>query len=402
MRIFFITKELPFPPDNGHRVRTLHILKGLARTHKVTLVCQSETPSSQLSAVSSQLLASGLEQVCESIEIVPVPLKQEGLGRLAAGFLSLFSPLPYSIRSRYCPLMKQKMKELLNKENFDAILCDGIHQAINIPETNIRMILNEHNIESTIIGRYAGIERQILRKIFALIECSKMKSYERRTWQRFNQVLVCSNEDKQGVVAKTLNVKVDVVPNGVDTKYFCLNNAQPEPNRLIYTGLMSWFPNRDAVLYFVKEIYPLIKKEIPNVSFWIVGKGPTDEIKALPESDTSIHVTGFVDDVQPLVWQSICFVVPLRVGSGTRLKILEAMAMGKTVVSTRIGAEGIEAVPEKHILLADAPQIFADQVIRLLKDENLRRSIEKESRRFIEEKYSWDKICEDLRIILLA
>ena len=186
------------------------------------------------------------------------------------------------------------------------------------------------------------------------------------------------------------------MPNGVDCSYFTPSKNGMKPHSLVFTGSMDWEPNNDAIFYFIKHIYPLIKKKVQEISFTIVGRDPSDALIKLASKDKSIELTGRVDDVRPYIANSCLYIVPLRIGGGTRLKILEAMAMGKTVISTSIGAEGLEVTSEENIILADEPQVFAKRALELFENNNLRKNIESSGRKLTEQKYSWDIIADKL------
>ena len=388
MNLLFITKELPFPINNGHRVRSSHILSGLAKAHKVHMICFGD--QNEKDRIAS------VQRLCVSLTLIPDQQSATLLRKYAIAMVSLFSPLPFSIRLRRSNGMKEKITELIASKNIDVIVCDGIHMAWHMTSTKVRKILSEHNVESTIIQRYYRIEQNIFKKMYAYLEWLKMHAFEKKMWKLFDMVFACSHVDKKEVEARVNHPKVAVVANGVDIQFYSPKDMDLKEKSLIYTGLMNWRPNEDAVLYFLKEIYPLIKSEVPQATFWVVGNNPTEEVKKFAEHDGSLAVTGYVDDVRQYVLQSEIFIVPLRIGSGTRLKILEAMAMAKCIVSTSIGCEGIEVTPGENIIIADTPDQFAQRIIELLQNRNQCRSIGLAARRLVQEKYTWEIIIAQL------
>ena len=188
---------------------------------------------------------------------------------------------------------------------------------------------------------------------------------------------------------------MEVVPNGVDTQFFSIKGGEHETqDSMVFTGSMDWRPNQDAILYFSREVWPLIKGNRPNASLWIVGRKPSAQIRALIKTNTSIHVTGMVDDVRPYIERASVYIVPLRIGGGSRLKILEALAMQKAVVSTSIGAEGLRVTDGHDIVLADNPLDLAESIIALFDDAGRRRELGKAGRSLVIDKYDWSLVAQ--------
>lgn len=388
MKILFLTKELPYPCNNGHRTRSLNLIKGLSKNNKISLICfGSDGDEEGIEVIKSYGV---------SIELIPEKASNSKWSFYFSVLFGLFSSIPFSVKKKYSFLMREKIKALLEKEDIDLIFCDGVHQSFHLPVNKCSKIIAEHNIESMIIYRYFKVEKNIFKKLYAFVEWFKMCRFENKMWGRFSHYFVVSEKDKEMISGRIEKKNIDVIPNGVDTNYFCPQNIKVRPFTLIYTGQMDWFPNEDAVVYFLKEIYPLIKRETPQVSFWIVGNMPSERIKKLAKEDKTITVTGFVEDVRPYVAQSEIFVVPLRIGAGTRLKILEAMAMKKPVISTGIGCEGLDITHKGNIIVSDKSDDFAEKVIELFKNPSLAGNLGMSGRNLVEEKYSWDRIIEKL------
>ena len=408
MNILFVTKSLPYPPNAGFKKRTYHLIKGLSKDNRVSVICSGNYEQEKANV-------EALKECTHSITLIPSTQRHSRI-------LNLFSPLPFNIKRWNSLLIKKAIEQIIKKEQIDLILCDSIYQAGNIPSNSCYKVLAEHNIESVIIRRYAETENNIAKRTYAFAELRKMRNYENRMWPEFDLCLVCSEEDKKIIQSRISKQSVEVVPNGVDIEYFkpleLIRDAErgmrnedgsPHPaprkphnenNSLVYTGEIGWHPNKDAIIYFAREIWPLIKKEVKDVLFYVVGNNPPDEIKKLSEKDTSIIVTGFVEDIREYIGKASVFVTPLRIGSGTRLKILEAMAMGKPVVSTSIGCEGIEVTNGENIIVADKPAEFKDKVIELFNNQQLKTSLSISARKLIEERYSWGKITQKLNNII--
>lgn len=392
MKILFVTKELPYPVNNGHRMRSINILKGIAAGNTVDIVCLGEEDQMQEAKTHLKDYFRDLHV----IEFKPFSLTY----KIKVLLKSLITFRSYAISLRRSRAMRDMVEELTSGGEYDCIVCDGIHMMVNVPNNGIKVVLSEHNIESMIVRRYADVAPG-LKRWLAQWEYQKLKDFEELTWARTDAAFVCSEDDRQIVCEIMHSDEVYVVPNGVDVEnYQVQKDVTQVPNSLIYTGLMGWGPNEDAACYFTEEIYPLIQKNVPDVQFSIVGKNPTDKVKALGEKERSVHVTGFVDDIQRYMCEAEVFIVPIRIGSGTRLKILEALALQMTVISTAIGCEGIKVTDGKDIIIRDTPQGFADAVIEVLKNKDEYKHLGVNGRQLIEQEYSWAKVRQDLSVYL--
>lgn len=373
MKALFLVRDLPDARTNGYKKRNFYFMKELAKAEiDVTLFRED------------QIRASANKT-----------------SKFLNAFLSLFSILPFSVKMRYAPVVKERLESYLAENPVDMIICDSIYRALNIPlEFKGKKILFEHNIESMIIKRYSDAEKNIFKRIFAYIEYLKLKAFQKRVWKKFDACIVCSEIDKKILKDESGHENVFVINNGVDISYFTPNSLLTTPDSIVYTGQIGWHPNEDAVMHFARDIYPLIKERNPDVKFWVVGERPSRRIKSLAERDNSIIVTGFVDDVRSFMEKASVFVVPLRIGGGTRLKILEALSMQKAVVSTSVGCEGLDLKDNEHILIKNDPAEFACAVSELLKNESLRASLGSNGRKLVEERYDWGMVFKDLNKII--
>jgi glycosyltransferase involved in cell wall biosynthesis len=225
-------------------------------------------------------------------------------------------------------------------------------------------------------------------------EYRKMLRYERRCVRNADHVFTVSENDRDVFTTFIDRKCISVIPTGVDTEYFQPAAGTGQNDGLVFTGAMDWMPNEDAILYFAREILPLIRKEIPQVTLTVAGRLPSRRLLALAIADNRIRVTGRVDDIRLYMREGSVFVVPIRVGSGTRLKIFEAMAMGKAVVSTSIGAEGLPVTDGENIVIADTPECFACSVVSLLRQPEQRRSLGLSARSYVEQKHSWKAVTD--------
>ena len=385
MKILFLMSQIPYPLDTGAKIRTFNLISNLSRENSITLFTFGDAGQ------ESQKITA-LREFCKKIELVH---KTENNIFISALF-NLFSGCPYAVDKYYSKEMSDKIAGLLEKESFDLIHCDSLQVSRNVLKLkNIPKILTEHNIESQILQRAAERESDILKKAYLYLQYLKLKKYEIFACKQFDRVITVSEEDKKFLSKFISEDKISVVPNGVDTGYFSPQSIVRSPQNeetLVFTGSMDWLPNRDAVTYFCKDILPLIWNVKKNLRFYIVGRNAPKSIVELGKNDARIVVTGSVDDVRPYMERTIVFVVPLRIGGGTRLKILEAFAMGKAVVSTSIGCEGLDVIDGENIAIVDKPIDFAYRVMELLNNEGLRNRLALNGRSLVEKKYRWDTV----------
>ncbi len=389
MKIIWVKAGGLVPLDSGGKIRSFHIARELAKRHEVTLftfyVKEANDEHPALSAVFHQVVTH------------PLNVRTgRGFGEALSYLSTFFSPLPFSL-AKYCrPEVARHLREVLAAESYDIILCDFLNAAGVVPfDLGIPVVLFTHNVEALIWRRHWEVATHPVWKFVCQREYDKMRAAELDYLRRSTRVLTVSDTDT-ALFAKEINPeKITTIPTGVDIDYFQPTGGE-EPDSVVFTGSMDWMPNEDGILYFVAEILPLIRQQRPETKLWVVGRKPGKSIRALAESDPGIQVTGRVEDIRPYIAKGAVYVVPLRVGSGTRLKIFEAMAMGKAVVSTTIGAEGLPVTGGSNIILADEPQQFAESVCRLLTSPEERRQVGNAARRLVEEKYGWGAVARHL------
>jgi len=390
MKILFVTADLPYPPTDGARTRNYNILKILETRHQVTLLSFIK-PGEPVSA-------SPLSDHCMEIRTVPQKVPRGGIDR-TYGILSAFlKRKPYHVVAYHSHKMEKAISDLSTSGYYDVVHVDHLQMAqyVTSLSKDIPRVLDEHNAENVIFRRRYQNETNWLKRAYLYFEWRKILSYESKTCSRFDACLTVSETDRDHLRSICGDLPFAVVPNGVDTEHF-----SPAPivdgSKLLYIGNMGWYPNEDAVCYFCERILPHIRQEIPEVELTIVGGDPTPRVRQLARGGR-IKVTGFVEDTRQYLAQTTIAIIPLRVGSGTRLKILEALATGLPVVSTSIGCEGLDLTPEKDIVIADAPREFARRTVDLLRSRGLRLALSQNGRQKVEKKYSWRQIVADLEL----
>lgn len=390
LKILWVKSGPLHPLDTGGKLRTYNMLKELSKNHQVTFL----TLESRTAAPDWKL---GTAEYCQ--DVISIPWKESR--KLSLGFYlellrnSVFSSRPYAIDKYVSHGMKDKIREL-DKGRFDLIVCDFLAPAVNFPEHfSTPTLLFQHNVESEIWRRhYEEAKGSLVTRKYFHSQWKRMQDFEKKCCARFDGVVTVSARDSE-TLKHEMNVNniLGDVPAGVDSNYFQpADRDQKRPNRIVFTGSMDWMPNDDAVKFFIKEIYPGIKSSVPDVTFTIAGRNPSGALMEMAKTDTSIQVTGTVEDIRPYVTESAIMVVPLRIGGGTRIKIFEGMAMGVPIVSTSIGAEGLPVIHGDNIMLADDADSFSREVISLLTNSHIRIKIADTGLAMVRKSYSWEAV----------
>jgi polysaccharide biosynthesis protein PslH len=394
LNILFASMYPASPAAYGGQRRLEGLMTELARRHEVSAVALC-SPGFDLRR--SERAMSGYCQ-----EVTLVPARGEGLGKRVAQFRSLFSSESFEIRYFAIPAFQRALDELLSRRKFHIVIISaglfltryrfgqgGSNGALP------RRVLDEHNIEFDLQRQMTKIGSP-LRRIHNSVNWPKLRREEIDDWRRFDGVTFTSTVDEERARLLAPSMRSAVVPSGVDLRAFQPKPGDPPPDgrTVMFFGINDYYPNTDGILFLVREVWPLLAASHPGARLKIVGPRPTPEILAL--RNPRVEVTGAVDDVRAHLAEAAAVVVPLRLGGGTRLKILEAMAMAKPIVSTRIGAEGIDVVHEKHLLLADAPAEIAAAAGRVLDDTRLARRLGEEGRALVSARYSWEAAARRL------
>jgi polysaccharide biosynthesis protein PslH len=387
MKIAWVKAGGLVPLDSGGKLRSFHIAKELAKLHEVTLFTfYAEEENDEHPTLVS---------LFHKVVTHPMKIRSgRGIGEALRYLATYFSPLPYVLAKYYHPEVARRLRSVLAADKYDVIICDFLTPAPVIPfDRGIPVVVFTHNVEAMIWKRHWEVAENSFWKLAFRREYHKMQATELRILRQSEHVLTVSDTDTDYFARQIDRAKLTTVPTGVDTDYFRPTSGEM-PDNLVFTGSMDWMPNEDGILYFAEQVLPLIRRRRPNVKLWVVGRKPGKRVEALAESDSGIHVTGRVEDVRPYIAKGSVYVVPLRVGGGTRLKIFEAMAMGKAVVSTTIGAEGLPVTSGSDIVLADSPELFASAVCDLLESPEKRKSLGQAARKLVEERYSWAAVAK--------
>ncbi len=393
MRILWIKANKILPVHSGGELRSFNILRQLATREEVIFFSYYEEPTDVEYEGKLQ------EQLPGAIAVSTGKGQASLVSRSVHYLWRLPEPVPYAVSRFGSSKVRERLKKCLAEQRPDVVVADFLDAAVNLPEhMDVPSVLFQHNVESEIWRRHASNEAIGPKKLVYGLEFSKMLRYEQRAVNRFDHVIAVSDNDKNLMSAWTAAERISVVPTGVDTEQFCPgSNSRQEKPLVIFVGAMDWEPNVDAAKYFCAEIWPLVVAKVPDARFRIVGRNPDHRVQAL--AGTSVEITGRVPSVVEHLHEAAVVVVPLRVGGGTRIKIYEAMATGKAVVSTTVGAEGLDIHPGNDIVLSDNSVDFANSVTRLLQDTKARERMG-EAARELATNYGWPVIGAKFREIL--
>lgn len=395
MNVLFLSQIVPYPPHGGVLQRGFNLVRELgrqARVHLLAFVHPDELRSPEQVDEAHRVLAG----FCHRVEFFPLWAKGTIWERAAALVGGLASPCPFSTVAHRSPPFRRALETAIATTPFDIVHVDTIALTPFVePRPPVATVLTHHNIESMLMGRRAMVEKNRLARLVLGRESRKLARYEAKKSPTFDLNITMSEADAAALRAVVGPVRTAVVPNGVDTQYF-----RPAPMKetaaVVYTGGMNMFANRDAVLHWLADIWPLVTQRVPDVRFFAVGQDPPRELLDHAARDPRIVVTGRVPDVRPYVREAAIYIVPIRVGGGTRLKVLDAMSSGKAIVSTSIGYEGIDVRPGEHLLVGDTPVAFAEAVAALLGDEPRRRVLGAAARARVEQAYAWPVVGRHL------
>ncbi len=383
-RILYVTSRLPYPPREGHQLRSWHLLRAAASRYSIDLLSLQRPQDPEVPDRT-------LTDLVDSFHAVRLPTLSSPPAALAMAGRWLRDRQPLLVARYVSGELRESFRERL--EHADLVHIDILPLAGLMPLVPSRtpIVLNEHNVESRLLRSRARIEARSWHQALMQQQIPVLTRFERSACHAADRVLACSQPDAERLRELAPEADVRVVPNGVDLDYFYGPNPQAEGDRtLVFVGQMSWFPNRDGVENFLQQALPRILEREPASRLRVIGRH--DGLQVPAALHNAVKFTGFVNDIRPLVHEAAVYVLPLRAGSGTRLKLLEAMAMGKAIVSTTIGAEGIDLRDGENGLLADDPDSFASAVCRLMADRNLRQRLGSAARRTAEQQYGWTAI----------
>ncbi|MEW5959242.1 MAG: glycosyltransferase [Chloroflexota bacterium] len=393
MRILLLTPQRPYPPHQGTTLRNFNLVKELAKRHRVCVLTFLESDQNPGDP-------GPLAELCDWIETLPVPRRSTAL-RLRQ---MLFTRRPDMSWRLYSLAFNERLAARLSEEPFDVVEIEGIEMAPYLPTLEAArprplIFYDAHNAEWILQQRaFTADVKTPLRwpaALYSWVQWHRLRRYEADLLRRVDHTVAMSAPDKVALRDVWPNAAITVIPNGVDLAAYRHFRGRPTSFDVLFTGKMDFRPNIDAVLWFGQQVLPLIQTKRPRTTFAVVGQRPHARLDILRHV-RGVTITGYVDEIRPYLAGAAVYVAPLRVGGGTRLKLLEAMAMGKPIVSTTVGAEGFPVVNGQELILADEPEDFAREVLQLLDNPPRRAELGRTGRAFAEANYGWDSLVPQL------
>jgi polysaccharide biosynthesis protein PslH len=392
MKVLWVNANYLHPTTKGGQIRTLEMLKHIHRRHEVHYAT-FEDPSNEEGPRRAREYSAKVHAWRHN---APSRNSPAFYGQVLKGAVS---PLPVAISRWYSRAMEQGLARLAAQERFDVAICDFLAPAVQFPNIE-KALLFQHNVETMIWRRHAEHAGDPIRRLYMSLQARRMFNFEGSVCRRAGHIVSVSKSDTDTMRELFGVTRISDVPTGVDVDYFNPAGKSGEPVDLVFVGSMDWLPNIDGMTWFLDEILPLIRRRRPSCSVAIVGRKPPQSLLDRAAADKLLRVTGTIPDIRPWLWGARVSIVPLRIGGGTRLKIYEAMAAGAPVVSTAVGAEGLDVQQGENILLADDPAAFAECCLGLLADEGRRGGLASVARTHVVRHYSWDGVARSFEAIL--
>lgn len=395
MKILWLGHNLAYPPKGGPLQRNYNLLREAAKYHEVHVLVFDQ-PALRPPGVTPQDCVEALSKFCASVEWVPLPKDSFGIGRYWRAVGGLVTGEPYEFRWLRSSEMTKRLERLAGRIKFDVVHADtlGLSPYVSfVPHAGT--VLNHHDIESALVQRRAASERSLVWRTFWSREAAHLRAAERRWCPTFHVNMVVSDDEGQLLKPSCGESKICVVPNGVDVGYF---TPRPDPGgtRLLFCGRLDQLANKGAITYFFDSIWPVLSERIKDLQIDVVGKNPPAWLLKLSQRDARVHAPGFVGDVRPYFQKATVFVCPITDGGGTRLKILDGLAMGVPIVSTTFAASGLGLRDREHLLLADTPNEFVAKIIEILSNKLQREALSHRGHAIAKEKFSWSVIGHSL------
>jgi glycosyltransferase involved in cell wall biosynthesis len=399
LNIAVLDEELPFPLTSGKRIRTFNLLSRLAHRHRVTIICHRNPDRMESLAAEEAFHELGIDTIVVDRAIPP----KSGPGFYARLAGNLLSPLPYSVATHSSPALADAARQFARENAVDLWHCEWtpyaevLRSALGDDLTHTRWTVMAHNVESLIWQRYMEAESNPVKRWYIRQQWQKFTHFEQWAYSEATMSIAVSPDDAK-LMQEQFNVgRATVVENGVDVEFFQpRRDVDRDPGRLLFLGSLDWRPNLDAVVQLLDHIFPKVREQHPTATLSLVGRRPPEWLKERVATVPGVRVHADVPDVRPFLATCGMLVVPLRIGGGSRLKILEALAMETPVVSTRVGAEGLSLTPNREIITVENPTESADAIIHFVKHSDELQDTAERGRRRVLARYSWDPLADKL------
>jgi len=399
LHVAVLDEELPFPLTSGKRIRTYNLLARLASRHRVTILCHKNPDRDEALAAEEAMRARGIDTIVVDRAVPP----KAGPGFYARLAGNLLSPLPYSVATHASPTLAEAVRNFGAENGVDVWHCEWtpyaqvLRDALAERLAEARWSVMAHNVESLIWRRYTETAENPVKRWYIRQQLRKFERFERWAYSTATAAIAVSREDAALMRNEFGATRVKVVENGVDVDYFKpQRDVERDPARMLFLGSLDWRPNQDGAIQLLTEILPRVRARVPHATATLVGRRPPEWLRAKVAATPGAELHADVPDVRPFLARSGFLVVPLRIGGGSRLKILEALAAGTPVVSTRVGAEGLELTPDRDLLVADTPEELADTALTVIRRPEELADTAESGRQQVLAHYSWDLLAERL------
>ena len=391
-KVLWLSHFIPFPPKGGNLQRSYNLIKELSKAHDVTLLTFNQsniigTPE------SLQAAQKHFSEFCTLADVLPIPSERTKAQRAILLLKGLLPWRTYTVSWLESKEFAAKLKALISNNHFDIIHVDTISLTPYVNHLkNIKVVLNHHNIESAMMLRRAENENNLLKKFYFYQEGIKLQRLERRICNKFDLNITCSDLDSERLKAIAGITDCISIPNGVDLDYFQPIATRIKPKSLVFAGGLSWYPNLDAMTFFLKSVWPELVKQIPGISMTVIGKNPPAWMLEMQKEFSNLHIAGFVDDVRPYLAEAQIYICPIKDGGGTKLKVLDALAMGKALIADEIACEGIEVVNNKSVIFASTPAEYIEKIKYLIDNPTIGEELARNGTQLIQNQYSFQSI----------
>lgn len=397
-KILWLSHFIPFPPKGGNLQRSYNLIRELSKDHDVTLLSFNQSNIVGTPELL-QIAKDHFSEFCTFADVLPIPSENSKMERV---FLLLKSLLPwrtYTVSWLESEKFAIKLNDLIDNNHFDVIHVDTISLAPYVTHLkNVKIVLNHHNIESTMMLRRAENEGNLPKKLYFYQEGLKLRKLERRVCNKFDLNITCSDLDSERLKSTASINECLAIPNGVDLEYFHPVETNIRPKSLIFAGGLSWYPNLDAMTFFLNSVWPELVRQIPDISLTIIGKNPPAWMLNMKKKYPNLYITGFVDDVRPYLAEAQIYICPIKDGGGTKLKVLDALAMGKALVADAIACEGIDVINNKSVIFASTPAEYIAKIKLLIDNPAIGEKLAANGAQLVRDLYSFQSIGKKLSI----
>lgn len=401
LRVLWISHLVPYPPKGGVLIRSYNLVRELSKYHEVDLFAFNQE---RLLSAYFKTLEQGINEsrthllgFINTLHIEDIPSDHPPCKKTLLALASLFRAHPYTINWLKSSSAQEKLGQLIDERQYDLIHFDTISLApYHTQRISCPTVMDHHNVESHMLVRRAENERNPLKKLYFAQEGLRLKRFEKKNLGTYTAHIVCSEDDKERLLGIDSSLSVTVIPNGISVSSEHPSRAPSRPQKLLFVGGLDWYPNKDAVEFFIAKVWPLVLAQNPDLEFHVIGKNPSASITSMANSSRNVHVHGFVDSIESFYRTATLYVCPIRDGGGTKLKVLDAMANAVPVLAHPVACEGIDVTAGKNVIFAETPQQFAEAILANVEQHEVLRRIGENGYKLIREQYDFMQIGQNL------